>query len=175
MRLPALKHLIEAVEAIAQSRRIRVFGSSSLLASFPELGEAHGPLEKTFDADLLIEPCDEQLAEVLHEALGEGSLFSQRTGYHADILRSQIVETVSPGWEERLVRVGTFQNVTAIAPPDLVVMKLRAGRRKDLDLCRDLVRRRLLSTEAIRSRLDATPLDEPEIVSVYERLRQISV
>jgi hypothetical protein len=58
-----------------------VLGSSALLGSFAELGEAGGPLELTFDADLLVEPCDEQLAALLHEAVGEGSLFAQRAGY----------------------------------------------------------------------------------------------
>lgn len=83
MRLPALKHLIEATEALSHPERIRVLGSSALLASFPELGEPGQPLEISFDADLLIEPCDPQLAAMLHEAVGEGSLFAQRTGYHA--------------------------------------------------------------------------------------------
>jgi hypothetical protein len=87
MRLPALKHLIESVASLAHSERICVLGSSSLLGSFPELGENGGLLELTFDADLLVQPCDEQLAAMLHEAVGEGSLFAQRTGYHADILR----------------------------------------------------------------------------------------
>lgn len=87
MRLPALKHLVEAVHALARSERVCVLGSSALLGSFPELGEAGGPLELSFDADLLLQPCDEQLAALLHEAVGEGSLFTQRMGYHADILR----------------------------------------------------------------------------------------
>jgi hypothetical protein len=61
----------------------------SLLVSLPELAEP--PLEATYDSDLLVESCDEGLAAVVHEAVGEGSLFAQRTGYHADILRPNIV------------------------------------------------------------------------------------
>jgi hypothetical protein len=174
MRLSALKHLIGAVQGIAASRRIRVLGSSALLASFPDLGEASGPLERTFDADLLIEPCDEQLAAVLHEALGDGSLFAQRTGYHADILRLEIVETLSPGWESRLVTIDPAKDVAALAPEDLLVVKLRTGRPKDLALCHDLLERGLVKADALRSRLRATPLDEREIVSVYRRLNEIA-
>ncbi len=81
MRLPALIHLLTAACSISQCDRIRVLGSSALLPSFPELGEPGQPLEVSYDADLLIEPSDENLAALLHEALGEGSLFSGRSGY----------------------------------------------------------------------------------------------
>ncbi|HUR58468.1 MAG TPA: DUF6036 family nucleotidyltransferase, partial [Opitutaceae bacterium] len=158
-----MKHLIAAVQGVAASERIRVLGSSALLARFPELGEANGPLEKTFDADLLIEPCDEQLAAVLHEAVGDGSLFAQRTGYHADILRHEIVATLPPQWEARVVVIDPIRDVAALAPEDLMIVKLRAGRPKDLGLCRDLIDRKLITASALRQRLDATPLDEREI------------
>lgn len=174
MRLPALKHLVEAVHALAHSERIYVLGSSALLGSFPELGEPGGPLELSFDGDLLIEPCDEQLAALLHEAVGEGSLFSQRTGYHADILRADILETLPPGWELRLVEVDSASGALALAPEDLLVVKLRAGRGKDLTLCREVLRRALVSAAQLRARLDATPLAEDDIVRVYQHLRAVS-
>jgi hypothetical protein len=171
MRLSALKHLIEAVHALAHSERIYVLGSSALLGSFPELGEPGGPLEVSFDGDLLIQPCDEQLAALLHEAVGEGSLFAQRTGYHADILRADIIEALPSGWEGRLVSVDPQLPAKALAPEDLLVVKLRAGREKDLALCREVLRRGLLSAAQLRARLDTIPLTEKEIVLVYQRLR----
>ena len=76
-------------------------------------------------ADLLIEPCDEQIAAMLHEAVGEGGLFAQRTGYHADILRPEIIETLPSGWETRLVKLD--KTAAAFSPEDLLVVKLRAG------------------------------------------------
>ncbi len=174
MRLPALKHLVEAVHGLAHSERICVLGSSALLGSFPELGEAGGPLEMSFDGDLLLEPCDEQLAALLHEAVGEGSLFAQRTGYHADILRVDIVETLPPGWDSRLIQFDKASKAVALAPEDLFVVKLRAGRAKDLELCRAIFQRRLVSPATVKARLDATPLAEKEIVVVYQRLREVS-
>jgi hypothetical protein len=164
MRLPALKHLLAAVQSLARAERIRVLGSSALLASFPELGEAGGPLELTFDADLVIEPCDEQLAAMLHEAVGEGSLFSQRTGYNADIMRPEISATLPPGWESRLVKLD--ETNAALSPEDLFVVKLRTGRSKDLELCRALVGRKPVTVAAVRQRLEQTPLDEREIRTV---------
>ena len=52
MRVSALKHLVEATQALSHCQRIRVLGSSALLASFPQLGEAGQPLELSYDADL---------------------------------------------------------------------------------------------------------------------------
>ncbi|MBA3964066.1 MAG: hypothetical protein H0X40_19510 [Chthoniobacterales bacterium] len=39
-----------------------------MLASYPELGGDKGPLENSFDADLLIEGVDKDLADVVHES-----------------------------------------------------------------------------------------------------------
>ena len=174
MRLSALKHLIEATQALCHPERIRVLGSSALLASFPELGEPGQPLEISFDADLLIEPCDSQLAAMLHEAVGEGSLFAQRTGYHADFLRPEILENLPAGWELRMVSLAGLANASALAPADVAAVKLRLGRPKDLQLCRHLIAGRFVTPDDIRFRLDAMTLVESDIVRVFARLRDIS-
>ena len=127
----------------------------------------------TFDADLLIEPCDEQLAAMLHEAVGEGSLFAQRTGYHADLLRASITETFPPRWDDRLVPLPDIANSLALAAEDLLVVKLRVGRPKDIALCRSVVDAKLVSEATLRARLNATPLDEKELFTVYQRLGEV--
>ena len=174
MRLPALKHLVEVVASLSRSERICVMGSSSLLGSFPDIGDAGGPLELTFDADLLVQPCDEQLAAMLHEAVGEGSLFAGRTGYHADILRPEIQEMLATGWMNRLVPLYPERNAVALDPTDLLVVKLRVGRPKDLRLCSAVLREQLVTTAQLRSRLDETSLPESEIVAVYRRLSELT-
>lgn len=80
-----------------------------------------------------MEPCDEELAAVLHKAVGEGSLFAKRTGYHADFLRPNIEESLLKGWHERLVPLEAVPNADALEPLDLMVVKLRVGREKDLE------------------------------------------
>jgi hypothetical protein len=174
MRLPALKHLVESVKTLADADRVSVLGSSSLLASFPEFGDAGGPVETSYDADLLIEPCDERLAAMVHEAVGEGSLFAQRTGYHADLLRPQIVETLAPGWRDRLVPLPGVDNADALAPVDLLFAKLITGRPKDLDLCRDLLRRGCVTAEALRAVVQAAPLGELELKALSRRLHEVT-
>ena len=174
MRLSALKHLTEAVRSLAQSRQVRILGSSALLASFPQLGKSGDPIEASFDADLLIDPCDEPLAAMLHEALGEGSLFAQRTGYHVDILRPDIVEMLPPAWKTRLVKLEGPGDIAALAPEDVLVAKLRVGRDKDLELCRWLFEKGNVDPRTVRARLDATPMPEAEVVRVYRRLEACS-
>jgi hypothetical protein len=171
MRLSALIHLVQSVRAVAQCDRIYVLGSSSLLVSFPELAEPL--LTATYDADLLVEPCDEELAAVVHEAVGEGSLFAKRTGYHADLLRPNIVESLPKDWRERLVPLEGVPNADALAPLDLLVVKLCAGRVKDLELVRSVMRAAAIPASKLRARLDATMLDEREVVKVYARLEEI--
>lgn len=174
MRLSALKHLVAATQALSRCERIRVLGSSALLASFPELGEAGQPLELSYDADLLVEPCDEQLAAMLHEALGEGSLFAQRSGYHADFLRPSITETLPSAWESRLVPLELPGKAGALSPADLTVVKLRLGRPKDLELCRHLLRQKMVEAGNVHALLDTLPMEEPEMVRVWRRWREVS-
>lgn len=104
MFIQSLEHLAQSALALAQSRKIFFGGSSSILASFPELGEA-GLLDKTFDADLLLDPVNKGDFELLKEAIGEGSLFKKKGGCHADILHPSIVGMFPPGRDARLVAV----------------------------------------------------------------------
>ncbi len=114
MRLRALIHLLDAARALAQPERIVILGS--LLPEHPELGEAGQPLEGSYDSDLLIAPMQEELASILGEAVGQGSLFARRHGYYADILRPSIAETLPAGWETRLRPVQGYHDVFTLDP-----------------------------------------------------------
>ena len=138
MTLAALQHLIGAASALAGDRRFLVLGSASLLASFPELGEPSSPLAATYDADICPEPFDELTGLMLDEALGENRAYFRRHGYHADVLRDSILETLPQGWRDRLVPVPDCPTALALDPCDLVAVKLLIGRPKDLALVRQL-------------------------------------
>jgi hypothetical protein len=172
VRIQSLKHLVLAVGGIGAPRRIVVLGSSSLLGSFPMLGEAGQPVEASMDADLLVEPCDEQLAKVLDEALGEERTFQSRYGYHADILRPEITELLPRGWEERLVALEECEGVFCLEPHDLAVAKLQAGRPKDLALLTTLLERKMLVAETVSQRLAMTRMTESLIVTTHGRLNE---
>ena len=119
MRLRSLTRLLEVTRAVAEPRRIVIIGSASLLPAHPELGDPGQPLDASYDADLLLDPIDEELAAILGEAVGQQSLFTKRHGYYADILRPEMAETLPVGWEARLHAVAGYDNVFALDPYDL--------------------------------------------------------
>ena len=163
MRLRSLTRLIEIARAVAEPMRIVVIGSASLLPAHPELGEPGQPLEASYDADLLLEPIDEELAAILGEAVGQQSLFTKRHGYYADFLRPVMAETLPAGWESRLRPVAGYHNVFALDSYDLALVKLVIGREKDLALVRALLRLNILQPERLRQHYHQAPLGEREM------------
>jgi hypothetical protein len=162
MRIPFLIHLLDSVAALARPRRIVILGSSSLLPQYPELGEAGHPLEVSLDADLLLDPVNEAIADMLKDAVGEESGFQQQHGYYADILRPAIVETLPAGWESRLHPVTGNHTVFALDPYDLALVKLVVGRAKDLELLRAMLRLGIVEPNRLRHHHQQTPLGERE-------------
>jgi len=163
MRICSLTHLLEELRARDAKRKIVVLGSSSLLTFHPELGEPGGPLDLTYDADFLLEDVNKEIAMSLGQALGENKAFHLEFGYHADILHPSIVETLPPGWEERLVAVSGFENVFALQPLDLAAVKIVVGREKDLALVRRLLELGKIRAEDLRARWSSMGLGEREL------------
>ncbi len=170
MRLPFLKHLLDSVSALARPQRIVILGSSSLLPSYPTLGDPGQPLEVSLGVDFLLEPVDQRIADLLKEAIGQESAFEQQHGYYADILRPAIVETLPAGWECRLLPVPGYGNVFALDPYDLAVVKLMVGREKDLDLLRAMLRLKIVEPEPLRQHYQQIPLGEREAVTAGRNL-----
>jgi hypothetical protein len=171
MRLRSLKHLIETVKAMAHPKRIIVLGSSALLATKPGLGEAGKPLEFTFDADILVEPCDEGRASVLHEAIGEGSLFHREFGVCVDLMRPDIVETFPRGWQGRCVPFGA--RVLCLSPFDLAFIKLCLGRDKDRAMLKALVTAGMVSVAKLRAAYQQAELDEATMFNAGRLLHHL--
>jgi len=119
-------------------------------------------LEVSLDADLLLEPVNEAIADMLKDAVGHESRFEQQNGYYADILRPEIAETLPAGWESRLHPVAGYDNVFALDPYDLAVVKLMVGREKDLELLRAMLRLSIVEPERLRQHYQQTPLGERE-------------
>lgn len=173
MRLRSLNQLLEAALALARPERVVVIGSASLLPAHPELGEPGQPLETSFDSDLLLTPMDEETAAMLGEAVGQQSLFAQRHGYYADILRPAIAEALPAGWEARLHPVPGYANAFALDVYDLALVKLMVGREKDLELLRALLKLGLVEPARLRAHYQQTPLGEREAVTAGRNLGRI--
>ena len=82
MRLPFLKHLVDSVLVLARPERIVVVGSSSLLPSHPALDESGQPLELSLDADFLINPMEQMIADLLSAFLRLGIIQPARLQQH---------------------------------------------------------------------------------------------
>lgn len=164
MNLAALQHTVKAAQALADDCRIIVLGSASLLASFPELGRQDSALASTYDAGLCPQPYDEATANMLSESLGESHAFHLRHGYHADIMRDSILETLPPGWDERLVSVPGCANAFAIDPHDLAAVKLMVARLKDLTLLRHLHTAGMLDPALVGRRLASIAKSENHLI-----------
>lgn len=171
MRVQSLNHLLEVVRAVARPTRVLVLGSSSLLPHHPELGAPGQVLELTTDADLLLEPVNEAIAESLQVAAGKDSAFMAQFGYYADILRPAIADTLPAGWEVRLQPVPGFDQVFALNPYDLALVKLVVGRPKDLDLLRAMLHLRIVEPQRLRQHYQSTPLGEREALIAGRKLQ----
>lgn len=173
MRFQSLIHILESVMALSRPDKIYVLGSASLLVSFPEIGEDPGPLDNTFDADLLVDPVDGKRAALLSEALGIRSLFRESFGYHGDILHPDIIASFPTGWAKRLVQLPSIPNVLALDPHDLGIVKVCVGREKDLSLVRTLLTMGKLKCPVLRSRFKELELGEKELFRASRNLHGV--
>jgi hypothetical protein len=175
MRLRSLKHVIEVVNSLLCPRRITVLGSSALLAHSPDLGEPGNALELSLDADLLVEPCDENKAAVAHEAVGEDSLFHREYGVYADFMRPEIVKTFPEGWQKRCLFLEGDKTVRCLHPIDLAVIKLVLGRDKDIALLKSMIKTGITSIDALREAYQRTTMAEKKMFKAGRILRRLEV
>ncbi len=170
MNLDALRHIIRSAQALAEDKTIIVLGSASLLAHFPELGDPGKLLSSTYDADILADPFDELTSVMLQEALGEDRAYYRIHGYHADVLRDSITNTLPTGWRQRLISIPGAESAFAIEPHDLVAVKLLIGRPKDLKLVEVLRDASHILRDEVLKRIELLPMpveSMPKILSTF--------
>ncbi len=173
MRLQSLSHLVAAIRALCVPRRMVILGSGALLASFPEIGEEEGPLERTLDGDFLLEPTDERIAGLLKDAIGSESIFFDLHGYYADCLRPEIVETFPVGWEGRLVPFGITVTCSRWSPTTCA-RETHGRARQGPWLVRALLQSGRLEIARLETRYRETPLAEPDMFRAGRNLHAVS-
>jgi hypothetical protein len=129
MDLGTLTTLIAAVRRLAPGRRILLFGSSSLLASFSDVEPAAIGVAITLDADFFLDPDDALFREMLSNALGQDRPFHITHGHYGDFVDLRMAEAFPNGWRDRLVPMPGFQDVFALQPLDMAVTKIMATAR----------------------------------------------
>lgn len=158
MKRHELEHLIRASAAITGASEIVVIGSQAILAHRPDPPEE---LLKSVEADLFTfrSPHD---ADLIDGSIGELSPFHNTYSYHAHGV-SENTAVLPSGWRGRLVPLKSPATGGAtglcLEVHDLAVSKLVAGREKDLDYVRTLLRHGLATASVIRERLGVTQLD----------------
>jgi len=146
---------------------------SSLLPAHPDLGNHGKILECSYDTDLLLQPITSKQAALLHEAIGQGSLFHEQYGYQADILLPAFTDTLHPDWKSRATEIANIKNCFALHPLDLALAKVCLGRPKDLALCKNLIELNIVSSKQLREALSSMPLQEAQVIRAFENLKKI--
>ncbi|MDH4130781.1 MAG: hypothetical protein OEV95_03140 [Gemmatimonadota bacterium] len=156
MKREQFEHAIRAAGAVLGVQEVLVIGSQALHASVT--GELPPEASRSIEVDVaaMQGDADGRLADLIDGSIGEASMFHATFGYYAQ----GVVETTAvlpAGWRERLVRFespGTNGVVAwCLEPHDLWLSKAIAGRPKDLEFCRALVERNLVSGAELRDRL----------------------
>lgn len=143
MKRSEIEHVLRAAGAVTLQEDFVVIGSQSILASHPD---APDELLGSIEVDLYprLRPADSILID---GAIGEGSMFHHVFGYYAHGVGPQTA-TLPDGWESRLVSIRNenTRGVTGwcLEVHDLAFSKLSAGRDKDLEFIRALLRHDLI-------------------------------
>ncbi|MBC8184421.1 hypothetical protein H8E88_25275 [candidate division KSB1 bacterium] len=177
-----LEHIIRASGEIAEVKKVIVFGSQSILAQFPDVSKPISKFDnsnisiliqnreiliRSIEADIMI-PNSKEKTELVEGVMGELSLFHDTFGYYAqgvDLTTSKLPE----GWEDRLVEICN-ENTNGISGMcleihDLMISKLYAGRKKDIEFFKAAVNSSLISMETLSKRLNKTSMsDERRII-----------
>jgi hypothetical protein len=156
VNIKQLEHILRACSAIAECREIIVIGSQALLGSRPDAPEE---LLRSMEVDCY--PLDDPAkADLIDGSIGELSPFHETYGYYAHGIGPETA-TLPAGWRGRAVRLENENTGGAVglclSPQDLAVSKLLAGREKDVDFVRRMLRAGIVTEAALRSL--ATELD----------------
>lgn len=160
-----LEHLLRATARIAGERDVIVFGSQAILGSFDDAqlpDDAIGSIE--LDVCFRNDP-DVEKADRVDGAIGELSAFHHSFGIYAQGI-SITTAILPPGWERRLVAYETPGaepgRGLCLEPHDLVASKLAAGRDKDFEFARVLLREHLLDPTTLLKRVEDLPIDHAD-------------
>lgn len=150
MNLKQLEHLVRACGSIAGCREIVVVGSQAILASRPDAPEE---LLRSMEVDCY--PLDDPAkADLIDGSIGELSPFHETFGYYAHGVGPETA-ALPARWRTRVVRLESENTGGTVglclSPEDLAVSKLLAGREKDVDFVREMLRVGLVSEAGIRA------------------------
>lgn len=154
MKRHEFEHTIRAAGAILGTNEVLVIGSQAIHASvdfeFPEA-------QRSIEVDVaVLDDRDGMKADLIDGSIGELSAFQETFGYYAQGVTPKTA-ILPDGWKKRLIPYCTpaTNGVTALClePHDLWISKAIAGRPKDKEYCKALIRLNLVKDAILRERL----------------------
>lgn len=157
MKRSEFDHAIRAAAGVLGEQEILVIGSQAIHGSL----SSGIPAEAQRSVEVDIVPLDDRdgsKADLVDGSIGEASMFHETFGFYAQGV-SETTATLPEAWRSRLVRYESPATSGVVAwcleLHDLWVSKAIAGRVKDDEFCRALLRRGHVSAQTLRDRLDA--------------------
>jgi hypothetical protein len=167
-----LEHLIRASAGITGASEFVIIGSQAVLGQFPQAPEV---LLASVEADVfsLRDPAD---SDLIDGSIGEGSPFHRTFGYYAHGV-SRETAVLPADWQARLVPVRNENTGggtgLCLEVHDLSVSKLVAGREKDFEFLKGLLRHQLVQVPTLQTRLANTKLTPEVLQSCRTRLDRL--
>ena len=154
MNIDQLRHILRAAAAATGEKVFVVIGSQAILASHPD---APRSLIKSIEGDTYPKDNPDKAIEV-DGAIGELSPFHHEFGYYAHGVSPETA-TLPDGWEQRLVELQVNDSSGSMGlcleKHDLAFSKLAAGREKDIEFVRELLKHRLINRGKLLRLIDA--------------------
>ena len=165
MNAGQLRHLLRAAASVTGEKVFVVIGSQAILGSHPD---APRSLRKSVEGDTYPKNHPEKAIEV-DGAIGELSPFHHEFGYYAHGVSPETA-TLPGGWEQRLVAFPVNDPAGTIGlcleKHDLAFSKLAAGREKDLEYIRELLKHRLINRGKLLRLIESEENEELKVLLV---------
>jgi hypothetical protein len=163
MRREDFEHVIAAAANVSGEDELVVVGSQAILGTYPQAPEE---LLQSMEVDIYPARAPEK-SDAIDGALGDGSRFHEAFGVYAHGVGPETAKAPR-GWQERLVRVpiparvrsGRAPVALCLEPHDLVLSKCVAGRDRDWEFARAMLRARLVDPDELLVRVPDLPVDD---------------
>ncbi len=168
MNRSQLEHIIRAAGDVLGENKVILVGSQSILGSVPDGLPSDVTLSMEADVMALHDP-DGEKALLINGTIGELTHFDSTHGYYAEGVEEALCR-FPEGWRDRLVGVCTpaTNGVTGwcVEPHDVAVAKLLAGRDKDIQYVRALLRSGHLQPVTLLERIELASMSDDELARI---------
>ena len=164
MKRDELAHVLRASAAISNETSFVLVGSQAILLLLE-----HPPTALLVSTEIDLYPAlHPEKADLIDGAIGANSTFHDTFGYHVDGVGPETA-SLPKDWMSRAV-LTYFGDVTAICPDlhDLVASKCAAGRDKDADFVRILLRGGLVESKILSERIALLEPDKHNISQIAQ-------